>query len=93
MPMPLSWTGPITLGCVVILGIFVYPILFARPQAHARNRAIAIVVIVTAVLTVVFFQFARDTQPLLLRGALALFWAIAPLIAASIVRRAERKKG
>ena len=93
VPLPLNVTGPITIACLVILGIFVYPLLLKRPPARGRGSAYVAVVIATSLLTVVFYQFARDTQPVLLRGALAFFWAVAPLIAASIVTRLRSDKG
>ena len=87
--MPLSLTGPITLACIVILGIFVYPSLLSR-RLHARRPGqlapvVAVVAVVTVVLAALFFRFGADTEPTLLRGGMALLWAVAPLIAASIV--------
>src|SRR5262249_42830139 len=90
-PMPLSFTGPITLACIVILGIFVYPALLT-PQLRGARRGllgpvVALVAAVTAALAALFFHFGSDTEPALLRGGLALLWAVAPLIAATVVLR------
>jgi len=94
--MPISLSGPITLAFLVILGIFVYPSLLAPRLRAARASGLAaallVVVIATALLAALYFRFDAATEPTLLRGAMALLWAVAPLIAASVVLWAGRDK-
>ncbi|HUN91450.1 MAG TPA: hypothetical protein VMU33_05310 [Burkholderiaceae bacterium] len=92
--MPISLTGPITIACLVILGVFVYPWLLRRPAADGSGRGPGgwiLVAIATAALIAIYGQFARDTQPQVLRWGLGALWAVAPVVAALIVLRIERR--
>ena len=81
----LSISGPVTIGCLVILGIFVYPWLLARGA-----RGIAAIAFGTIALTALYAYFGRATEPAALRYAMALLWALAPLLAALIAVRVQR---
>lgn len=86
--VPTAWAGAVTIGLLVVLGVFVYPWLLKR-----RLGGLALVA-GTGVLTALFFWFDRG------RGAsggvsalLALLWAAAPAITGVIVHRIQRKTG
>lgn len=82
--IPQSISGPITIGLIVILGVFVYPWLLARP------RGPIIVAASTAVLAAVFVAFEAGNAgfgSLRLLGAAAL--SLAPVLAGWIVARIQ----
>jgi len=86
MPMPLSISGPVTIACLVVLGIFVYPALLERGA-----RGIAAIVVATLGLTALYAYFDRATAQAGARFGLALLWALAPVIAAVIAARVRRR--
>jgi hypothetical protein len=80
--------GIVTLVLLVALGIYVYPMLLKRRSGKLIIGA------GTVLLAGVFYLFDRggfEAPPAWLSAALALLWALAPLIAALIVRRVDPK--
>jgi hypothetical protein len=83
--IPQGISGPVTIGLIVILGVFVYPWLLPRP------RGPIIVAASTVALAVLFVAFESGhggfgAQRLI--GAAAL--SLAPLLAGWIVARMQR---
>jgi hypothetical protein len=80
--------GSATLVLLVALGIYLYPMLLKRRGGWLMIAGC------TVVLTVVFYLFDRggfEPPAVWLSAGLALLWALAPLVAALIVRRVDRK--
>ena len=78
MPVPLWIAGSITIVALVGLGIFVYP------RWLQRTRGRVLVALTTAALAALFHWFdgGRSTEAVL-RVALALLWALAPMAPSS----------
>jgi hypothetical protein len=80
--IPVELAGALTVALIVVLGVFVYPALLARPGGRL------IVAVATALLAALFvvFDHASGLSP----GAgvaVALAIALAPVITGAIVRR------
>ena len=82
MPVPLWIAGSITIVALVGLGVFVYPRWLPRPRGRV------LVALTTAALAALFHWFdgGRSSEPVL-RVALALLWALAPVFVGTIVAR------
>ena len=79
--IPLELAGVITIAALVGLGIFVYPWMLQK------RWGAAVVALVTVALAVLYFFFDRGRSSPLLAALLGLLWAMAPVIAALIIRR------
>ena len=80
--------GVVTLVLLVALGIYIYPMLLKRRWGWPAIGA------TTVLLAALFFTFdlASGAATAVWRSALlALLWALAPLVAALIVRRVDPK--
>ena len=83
--IPRGISGPVTIGLIVILGVFVYPWLLARP------RGLIIVAAATVALAALFVAFELGNTgfgSLRLLGAAAL--SLAPVLAGWIVARMQK---
>jgi hypothetical protein len=84
--IPVAASGAITVGLIVVLGIFVYPALLRRPLGKA------LVAISTVILCVLAFLFDRasglSTNPV----ASAIAIALAPVLVGTIVHQLVRAK-
>lgn len=86
LDIPVAASGAVTVALIVVLGIFVYPALLARPPGKA------LVAVATVLLGVVFFLFDRasglSSRPIVS----AIVIALLPLLAGAIVYRLGRAK-
>lgn len=80
--------GIVTLVLLVSLGIYAYPMLLKRRWGWP---AIAVLTIALAALFFGFDRAGGTPSAWWLSALLALLWALAPLIAALIVRRVDPK--
>ena len=83
--IPQSISGPITIGLIVILGVFVYPWLLARPRGPI---IVAASTVALAALFVAFESGNAGIGPQRLLGAAAL--SFAPVLAGWIVARMQK---
>jgi hypothetical protein len=83
-PTPIA--GTVTIVALIGLGIFVYPFLLKQ-----RGGA-GLVGASTVILMFLFYAFdsARD-EPIALSAGLAVLWALAPVVAGTIVHRLSRR--
>ena len=81
MPVPLWIAGSITIVALVGLGIFVYPRWLQRPRGRV------LVALTTVALAALFHWFDGGRSEPVLRVALALLWALAPVFVGTIVAR------
>lgn len=84
MDVAVGAAGAVTIACIVVLGIFVYPLLLGK-----RHGTLAVAA-GTVVLTLLFFSFQNDEAPAT-RLIFAVIWALAPVLAAVITRRTGSK--
>ena len=84
--LSLQTTGAITIGLIVVLGIFVYPWLLTQ------RYGVWVVTLTTILLGVLFAAFQGPASSTY-SSILAAGWALGPVLAAVIVRRIERKSG
>ncbi len=86
LDFPNALAGSITVVAIVVLGIFIYPWLLKQ------KGGAGVVAAITVLLTFVFYTFDRANHvPIAVSAALALLWALAPVIAGTIVFRIQRK--
>lgn len=81
-----NWlAGTVTIVCLVGLGIFIYPWLLRQKGGAGAIGAI------TVLLTFVFYNFDRANDvPIVASAALALLWALAPVVAGLVVWKLTR---
>ncbi len=84
MEVPVAIAGAVTIAFIVILGVFVYPWLLAK------RAGVLAVVAATIALTLLYFVFQNEGEPLT-RFVFALLWALAPVVAGVIVSRLGSK--
>ena len=85
---PTALAGGVTIAALVGLGIFIYPWLLGRKHGAGAIGAI------TVLLTFLFYTFDRSNDvPISTSAALALLWALAPVLAGVIVYRLGRRGG
>jgi hypothetical protein len=84
--VPLALSGPVTIALIVVLGIFAYPWLLARPRGHI------LVAIATLLLAALFMAFEASSEDSTLTGiVLAGLLGLAPVVAGIIVARLQRR--
>jgi hypothetical protein len=85
MPIvPPAVSGAVTIALIVILGVFVYPMLLARPRGKLS------VAIATVLLAALFYVFEYGSGSVWSRSAVAIAFALAPLLAGTLVHRLQR---
>jgi hypothetical protein len=82
--VPVWFAGSVTVAAFVLLGIFVYPWLLARPRGRL------IVALLTLLLAGLFLAFDPPGDPAAASLLPALLWAIAPVIVGAIVFRLQQ---
>jgi hypothetical protein len=77
-------SGAITIALIVVLGLFVYPMLLARPLGKQ------LVAIATVLLAALFYVFEYSSGSAFGRSVVAIVFALAPLLAGTLVHRLQR---
>lgn len=87
LDFPTPVVGVLTIAVLFGLGLFVHPWLLKQ-----RGGA-AVIGAITLLLGFVFYAIERDREvPILVSAAIALLWAVAPVVVGVVVRRANRTR-